>query len=233
MKRWQFFALKPELFEKQVLSSELQKSNNKKFSQELCSISGVGPHHGTPAGGNTAGAGGTNDRRAEREIERSREIENWDRVLELAASLRLKRDRKYHVLADFLMGEAKLEGFLKKTAKFHTEKLSAESCPELMEAKASLQKTIGEGGMEVGVELDSYILLGKLHFALGDNAEALKFYGPERGKIESLEEKQLPPRSLKMIAEAFAIKAMALEKESEVKHLLHVDVLKLDGLVAF
>ena len=114
-----------------------------------------------------------------------------------------------------------MEGFLKKTAKFPNEKISGESCPEIGEAKQSLLKTIGEGGMEVGVELDSHILLGKLHFAMGNHAEALKYYGPERGKIDSLEEEQLPPRSLKMIAEAFAIKAMALEKESEVHENVH------------
>ncbi len=32
-----------------------------------------------------------------------------------------------------------------------------------------------------------------------------RFY--EKSKLETLEEKQLPPRSLKIIAEAFAIKA--------------------------
>ena len=49
------------------------------------------------------------------------------------------------------------------------------------------------------MHLDSYILLGKLHYAMGNYDEALKFY--ERAQLDSLEEKQLPPRSLKIMAE--------------------------------
>ena len=60
------------------------------------------------------------------------------------------------------------------------------------------------------MHLDSYILLGKLHYAMGNYDEALKFY--ERAQLDSLEEKQLPPRSLKIMAEAFAIKALCYEK---------------------
>ena len=49
------------------------------------------------------------------------------------------------------------------------------------------------------MHLDSYILLGKLNYAMGNYDEALKFY--ERAQLDSLEEKQLPPRSLKIMAE--------------------------------
>ena len=58
--------------------------------------------------------------------------------------------------------------------------------------------------------MDSFILLGKLHFAESNYKEALEYY--DRAHIDSLEEKQLPPRSLKIMAEAFAIKAICLEK---------------------
>ena len=40
--------------------------------------------------------------------------------------------------------------------------------------------------------------------------DLLRFY--EKSKLETLEEKKLPPRSLKIIAEAFAIKGMCFEK---------------------
>jgi tetratricopeptide (TPR) repeat protein len=65
-----------------------------------------------------------------------------------------------------------------------------------------------------GVHLDSFILLGKLHYAMGQYSEALRFY--DRAQIEALEEKQLPPRSLKIMAEAFAIRAMCIEKTGSV-----------------
>lgn len=66
-----------------------------------------------------------------------------------------------------------------------------------------------------GVHLDSFILLGKLNYAIGNYAEALRFY--EKAQLDSLEEKQLPARSLKIMAEAFAIKAMCFEKVSVQK----------------
>lgn len=47
---------------------------------------------------------------------------------------------------------------------------------------------------------------------MGNYADALKFY--ERAQLDTLEEKQLPARSLKIMAEAFAIKAMCFEKTS-------------------
>ena len=62
------------------------------------------------------------------------------------------------------------------------------------------------------MHLDSYILLGKLHFATGNYTEALKYY--DKAQLDTLEEKTLPPRSLKIMAEAFAIKALCIEKVS-------------------
>jgi hypothetical protein len=64
--------------------------------------------------------------------------------------------------------------------------------------------TIGDDAKQLGVHLDSFILLGKLHFAELNFEDALKYY--DKANIDSLEERQLPPRSLKIMAEAFAIK---------------------------
>ena len=64
--------------------------------------------------------------------------------------------------------------------------------------------TIGDDAKQLGVHLDSFILLGKLHFAEMNFEDALKYY--DKANIDSLEERQLPPRSLKIMAEAFAIK---------------------------
>ena len=48
----------------------------------------------------------------ENEIERSRETERWEKVIEKADQLRQRPD-KAAVLADFLVGEAKLEEYMK------------------------------------------------------------------------------------------------------------------------
>ena len=82
--------------------------------------------------------------------------------------------------------------------------------------------------------MDSWILLAKLNYALGNYTDSLKYYEKAQVKhlktsandswkqhvkndcssvqIESLEEKQLPARSLKIMAEAFAIKGLCYEK---------------------
>lgn len=71
------------------------------------------------------------------------------------------------------------------------------------------------------MHLDSWILLAKLHYALGNYTDSLKYY--EKAQIESLEEKHLPARSLKIMAEAFAIKGHCYEKlplQTTSKHKL-------------
>ena len=102
-----------------------------------------------------------------------------------------------------------------------------EAKSRLREAKSCLERTIQvfkknclfnnnwkcvfqEEGKRLGVHLDSWILLAKLHYAMGNFTDALKFY--DKPQIESLEEKQLPARSLKIMAEAFAIKGFCYEK---------------------
>lgn len=142
----------------------------------------------------------------ETEIERSRETEKWERLIELAEQLRAKPDKHFSVLADFLIGEAKLEEHLKNQTLYANVPRGG----LIEEAEKYLSKTTGEDAKRLGVHLDSYILLGKLHFSLGEYAESLQFY--DKAQIDSLEEKQLPPRSLKIMAEAFAIKAMCMEK---------------------
>ena len=78
----------------------------------------------------------------------------------------------------------------------------------------------------MGVHLDSFILLGKLHYAEFAFEEALKYY--ERANIDCLEEKQLPPRSLKIMAEAFAIKVNCiLQKFLTTNYEITVLVLSL------
>ena len=123
---------------------------------------------------------------------------------------RLRPERTFETLAHFLIGEAKLEDFLEE---YPPKEKNAHRAKEgLQEARECLTRTIGDDAKKLGVLLDSYILLGKLNYAMGNYGEALKFY--ERAQLDSLEEKQLPPRSLKIMAEAFAIKALCYEKIS-------------------
>jgi len=148
----------------------------------------------------------------EHEIERCRELEYWSKVEDLAKKLKasFESNPQFLTLGNFLTGEAKLEQFLQEHPPLRSKGASIEAKNGLREAKTCLLSTIGDDAKQLGVHLDSFILLGKLHFAEGSYKEALDYY--DRANIDSLEEKQLPPRSLKIMAEAFAIKAMCIEK---------------------
>jgi tetratricopeptide (TPR) repeat protein len=192
----------------------------------------------TMAGGNVGhgaqvlgGPGGLST--LENEIERAREEGQWKRVAALAEQFKARpaayaaaasgaaaaahgaaqpsaaaSASQFQTLANFLIGEAKLEDFLEE---FPPNEKNIQAAKDgLNEAKDYLTKTIGEDAKRLGVQLDSYILMGKLNFAMGNYTEALRFY--ERAQLDSLEEKQLPARSLKIMAEAFAVKAMCYEK---------------------
>ena len=147
----------------------------------------------------------------EHEIERCRELEFWAKVEELARKLKSNFDPN-GALGNFLIGEAKLEQFLQEHPPLRSSGTS-DAKNGLKEAKTCLMTTIEDDAKQakqVGVHIDCFILLGKLNFAEGNYKEALDYY--EKANIDALEEKMLPPRSIKVMAEAFAIKAMCLEK---------------------
>ena len=140
----------------------------------------------------------------ETDIEKAREEGNWKRVIELARQLkdRTEQGKQHETLGWFLIGEGKLEEYLEEFPP--KEENINEARKRLKDAKSCLEQTIGEEAKRLGVHLDSWILLAKLNFAMGNYSESLKFY--EKAQIESLEEKHLPTRSLKIMAEAFSIK---------------------------
>ena len=146
----------------------------------------------------------------ETEIEKAREESQWKKVIDLAQQLKDRPDqaRQHETLGWFLIGEGKLEEYLEEFPP--QEENIKEAKVRLREAKACLERTIGEEAKKLGVHLDSWILLAKLHFSMGNYSDSLKYY--EKAQIESLEEKHLPTRSLKIMAEAFAIKGHCYEK---------------------
>ena len=146
----------------------------------------------------------------ENDIEKAREEGHWKRSIELAQQLKDRPDqaRQHETLGWFLIGEGKLEEYLEENPP--KDENTKEARIGLKEAKTCLERTVGEEAKRLGVHLDSWILLAKLNFAMGNYSESLKLY--EKAQIENLEEKQLPTRSLKIMAEAFAIKGQCYEK---------------------
>ncbi|XP_054272006.1 tetratricopeptide repeat protein 7B isoform X2 [Macrosteles quadrilineatus] len=150
---------------------------------------------------------GRNSVRIETEIEKSREESNWKKVIELAEQLKSKNAAQAP-LCNFLLGEGKLELFLEEWPPVETNFSRARS--GLGEAKRCLLNAASEQGKKAGVALDSHLLLGKLHYAMGFFEESLNHYN--EADLQSLTEKPLPSRSLRIVAESYAIKGLCLEK---------------------
>lgn len=150
---------------------------------------------------------GRNAIRIETDIEKSREESNWKRVIELAEQLKAKSANQAP-LCNFLLGEGKLEMFLEEWPPLESNVNKARS--GLGESKRCLLNAASEQGKKAGVALDSHLLLGKLHYAMGFYEESLNHYN--EADLQSLTEKPLPSRSLRIVAESYAIKGLCLEK---------------------
>lgn len=145
----------------------------------------------------------------ETEIEKSREESNWKKAVELAQQLKA-RSPQHESLAHFLIGEAKLEAHLDEwpPTKENVERAQR----ELSEARGYLTLATDEAGKKAGVALDAHLLLGKLNYACGSYDEALKDY--KLAELNTLTEKELPVRSLRIVAESYAIKGLCLEQNT-------------------
>ncbi|XP_023935634.2 tetratricopeptide repeat protein 7B [Bicyclus anynana] len=143
----------------------------------------------------------------ETEIEKSREESNWKKAVELALQLKA-RSPQHESLAHFLIGEGKLEAYLDEWPPIKENIDRAQR--ELSEARGYLTLATDEAGKKAGVALDAHLLLGKLNFACGVFDDALKHY--KLAELDTLTEKELPVRSLRIVAESYAIKGLCLEQ---------------------
>ncbi|RLU17711.1 hypothetical protein DMN91_009948 [Ooceraea biroi] len=145
--------------------------------------------------------------RIESEIDRNREDGNWKKVIELAEHLKVQYPSN-ECLANFLCGEARLESFLEQSPPIDANISKARS--GLVETRKYLILAANEKDKQALVVLDAHLLLGKLHYAMGMYDDALHHY--EQAELDTLTEKQLPCRSLRIIAESYAIKGLCLER---------------------
>ncbi|CAG4993301.1 unnamed protein product [Colias eurytheme] len=143
----------------------------------------------------------------ETDIEKSREESNWKKAVELAQQLKA-RSPQHESLAHFLIGEGKLEAYLDEWPPIKENIERAQR--ELSDPKGYLTLATDEAGKKAGVALDAHLLLGKLHFACGSYDDALKHY--KHAELNTLTEKELPVRSLRIVAESYAIKGLCLEQ---------------------
>ncbi|KAG7205179.1 hypothetical protein KM043_018269 [Ampulex compressa] len=145
--------------------------------------------------------------RIESEIDRNRDEGNWKKVIELADQLKVQYPSN-ECLANLLHGEGGLESFLEQTPPIDANIGKAKN--GLAETRRYLLLAANEKGKQELVVLDAHLLLGKLHYAMGMYAEALNHY--QQAELHALTEKQLSCRSLRIIAESYAIKGLCLER---------------------
>lgn len=110
-------------------------------------------------------------------------------------------------LSKFLIGEGKLESYLEEHPPIETNFQKAKL--GLLEAKIQLSNVIGDEGRKAGIALDSHLLLAKLFYASGEFEQSLEHF--KLAELDNLSEKQLSSRSLKILAESYAVKGLCLE----------------------
>ncbi|KAB7497983.1 Tetratricopeptide repeat protein 7B [Armadillidium nasatum] len=146
----------------------------------------------------------------EAEIEKCREESNWRRVIELADQLKSSKNFP-EALSNFLLGEGKLESYLEEHPPSEANISKAKN--GLLDAKKYLEMCSGDATKKVEVSLDALLLLSKLEYACGNYQTALKRL--EEAGLHQLTEKTLPTRSLRVVAESYAIEGLCLEKTSQ------------------
>lgn len=163
-------------------------------------------------------------------IENCRSEAKWSRVIELADELKIgspnygnfssytifnlsgNNHKLYYYLeclSNFLIGEGKLESFLEENAPVEANYAKAKG--GLVDAKNFLNLVTGESGKKAGIALDAHLLLAKLFYACGQHSESLEHFN--KAELTTLSEKELTLRSLRILAESYAIKGLCLEKD--------------------
>lgn len=141
-------------------------------------------------------------------IENCRSEGKWQRVIELAEELKVNSPN-YECLSNFLIGEGKLESYLEENPPIESNFPKAKT--GLNDTKNYLSLVTGEDGKRAGIALDAHLLLAKLAYACGLYEVSLEHF--VKAELNSLSEKELTLRSLKILAESYAIKGLCLENQ--------------------
>lgn len=91
-------------------------------------------------------------------------------------------------MANFLVGEARLESYLEEHA-VAAESNFGRAKNGLAEARRYLNLALGESGQKAGIALDAYLLLAKLCYACGEYEQSLENF--IKAELNTLAEKEL------------------------------------------
>ncbi|XP_071962317.1 tetratricopeptide repeat protein 7B-like isoform X2 [Antedon mediterranea] len=147
--------------------------------------------------------------RLESEIEKSRAECNWEKILDISRQAKTKSPN-LEILVNVALGEAELETFLLKyppKTKDHVGKAKR----ELRSAKQHLQNAVkGTNKDKHYLHKEAQLLMAKYHFACGDYKDALNVY--DAMDLDSLDVQDTSNRMLRMMAEAFGLKGICIER---------------------
>ncbi|XP_074004663.1 tetratricopeptide repeat protein 7B isoform X3 [Numenius arquata] len=146
--------------------------------------------------------------RLETEIERCRSECQWERIPELVKQLSAKLIANDD-MAELLLGESKLEQFLKENALKQNSSPRGPR-PKLTEVRKHLTAALDRGNLKPEFLQEANLIMAKLNYVEGDYKEALNTYA--RVGVDDLQLAAVPPYRLRMIAEAFSTKGLCLEK---------------------
>ncbi|XP_052769758.1 tetratricopeptide repeat protein 7B-like [Mya arenaria] len=143
--------------------------------------------------------------RLQSEIEKCRVEGLWSKALELVKQLSSKSTGiDYYV--PFILGESSLEAYCKENP-VSEHATSGGSTAALDEAERHLKICVKENGK---LQFEANLLLAKVNFYQCQYQSALTLY--ENSNLDSVSVKSSSPRMLHIVAEAFALKGLCLEK---------------------
>ncbi|NWS73035.1 TTC7B protein, partial [Crotophaga sulcirostris] len=112
-------------------------------------------------------------------------------------------------MAELLLGESKLEQFLKENALKQSSSPRGPR-PKLTEVRKHLTAALDRGNLKPEYLQEANLIMAKLNYVEGDYKEALNTYA--RVGVDDLQLVAVPPYRLRMIAEAYSTKGLCLEK---------------------
>uniref|UniRef100_A0A0K0FHI6 Lethal (2) k14710 (inferred by orthology to a D. melanogaster protein) n=1 Tax=Strongyloides venezuelensis TaxID=75913 RepID=A0A0K0FHI6_STRVS len=146
--------------------------------------------------------------RLETEINNLRSECNWTKIKELLPNLKSKNISSAEV--EYLQAECDLERYIETLHK--PSNLTYNEMLKIIEGTClRVVKKLSDKN-EQNTRMEAYLLLGKLHYLCGENQQAL--FDIEKSRMDASTSQFVTLRSLKMVAEGYAIKGLAIECES-------------------
>ncbi|XP_056623382.1 tetratricopeptide repeat protein 7B isoform X1 [Triplophysa dalaica] len=147
--------------------------------------------------------------RLETEIERCRSETQWDKIPELVRQLSAKLISNDD-LGELLLGEAKLQQYLKENPIKQGGASPRRPRPQLQEVRKHLTAALDRGNLKPEYMQEARLIMAKLCYVEGDYRDALNQNGYVN--LDDLQLVGAPMYRLSMIAEAYATKGLCLEK---------------------